>query len=172
VLGVLPVFWLCRLAGASEGWTTLLTFAAAFSSPIWMFSNIPYNVVGEMLVVSVAVSLCLWFERPRREPDVCRRSFVAAALGTVPTFGIVIRPFFASALPAFAGWFLWSVWRSPLSAAARGRIITILAVVVLAGCSALALLDFYLFGSPMATAYHDLSHVMTFDSPARARGRR
>jgi hypothetical protein len=53
VLCVMLVLGMCWIAGVpGVAWPTLITFAAAFSSPIWMFSNLPFNVVGETLVMA------------------------------------------------------------------------------------------------------------------------
>ena len=166
VLCVMLTLGMCRLAGVpGVVWPTLITFAAAFSSPIWMFSNLPFNVVGEMLVIAAAIDLCLLLSVDRLGAGDARDSIAAAALAALLTFGVAVRPFLASAIPPFAGWFLYSILKSPQASAKKRRTLTVFTVVFLAGCAALAAFNTYYFGSPLTSPYHDLGTAMNFDGP-------
>jgi hypothetical protein len=165
VLCVMLTLGMCRLAGVpGVGWTTLITFAAAFSSPIWTYSSVPYNVVGEVLVIAAAIDLCLLFDSAHLVASD-RRYPAAAALGALLILGVTIRPFFASAIPAFIGWFLYSLRRSTVPAGAKWRAVAAFTLVFLAGCTAVAAFNVHYFGSPLSSAYHDLGRVMNFDGP-------
>jgi hypothetical protein len=162
VLGVLLIVGACQVLGLpGAAWKTLIIFGAAFASPVWMYSSIPYNVVGEMLIILAAIDLCLWLDADRSlsGPTAC---VTAAALAAVLTFGIAVRPFFASAIPAFVGWFLQSQWRSARPTTNSRGVITAFMVVFVLGTAALAGFNAYFFGSPLTSAYHDLTGVMNF----------
>ena len=164
VLCVMATLGMCSLAGApGVVWPTLITFAAAFSSPIWMFSTIPHNVVGEMLVIAAAIDLCLLLDVDHLGADGTRDSIAAAALAVLLVFGVVVRPFFASAIPAFAGWFLYSILNSPLSSEKKRRTLTVFAVVFFLGGTGLAAFNTYYLGSLWTSPYHDLGNIMNFD---------
>jgi hypothetical protein len=156
----------CRLVGVrGVTWNTLIPFAAAFASPILMFSTLPYNVLGETLVIAAAISLCLWFDSPRGGDRRANPAAIAAALALVLVFGIIVRPFFAAAVPAFAGWFAHAVYTGTLSRPRKHRVFAVFACVLSVGGAALAAYNILYFGSPLQTPYHDLSRVMTFDAP-------
>jgi hypothetical protein len=165
VLCVMLTLGTCRLAGVTGvGWTTLITFAAAFSSPIWTYSSVPYNVVGEVLVIAAAIDLCLLFDSGRLAERGTRYP-AAATLAALLIFGVTIRPFFASAIPAFMGWFLYSVQRSTVPTGKKWGAVAAFTLVFMAGCSAVAAFNVHYFGSPLSSAYHDLGRVMNFDGP-------
>ena len=137
VINVLLILAACHLTGIrSAPWRVLITFGAAFASPIWLYSNIPYNVVGEMLIILAAIDLCLWLDSEER--DSGRSVYLAAALAAVLTFGIAVRPFLASAMPAFLAWFLYSQWKSAAPPAKKRRVVAAFSVVFLLGAAALA----------------------------------
>jgi hypothetical protein len=165
LLGVMLTLGMCRLARVpGVVWPTLITVAAAFASPIWMFSNLPFNVVGEVLVILAAIDLCLVLEAERFGAGVARDSAVAA-LAALLTFGVVVRPFFGTAIPAFAGWFFYALWRSAWPRAEKRRTLTVFSAVLVCGAVALAAFNAYFFGSPLRSPYHDLAGVMNFESP-------
>jgi hypothetical protein len=150
-----------RLTGLPRQWSTLMVLSAAFASPIWMYSTLPFNVVGEVMVTLVAIALCLWFDAPA-SADSDARPAAAAALAAVLSFSVTIRPFMASALPAFVGWFAVSEWQSTDDAQTQRRIAGAFAGVFILGCAIVAAFNTYYFGSPVSSAYHDLADTMNF----------
>ncbi len=151
----------CRLAGLPRQWKTLIVLSAAFASPIWMYSTLPFNVVGEVMVTLVAITLCLWFDSPTSAGSAAR-PVAAAALAAVLPFSVTVRPFMASALPAFVGWFAVSEWRSTDDGQTKRRIAGTFAGVFILGCAIVAGFNTYYFGSPVSSAYHDLTETMNF----------
>lgn len=161
VLCVLLIMWACDRLGLPRAWKALVTFAAAFASPIWMYSGVPINLVGEMLVTLAAIDLCLWLDASRGESRGATLA-VAAALPAVLTFGMAVRPFMATALPAFVAWFAVSTWRSTEASDVRQHAIAAFTAVLLVGVAATAGFNAYYFGSPTTSAYHELGGVMNF----------
>ena len=151
----------CHLAALPRRWITLIVFSAAFASPIWMYSTLPFNVVGEVLTTLVAIGLCLWFDALTSTRRAAR-PVAAAALAAVLAFSVTVRPFMASALPAFVVWFAISEWQSADDARTKRRIAGAFAGVFLVGCVAVAGFNTYYFGSPVSSAYHDLGDTMNF----------
>ncbi len=161
VLCVLLIVGACDLAGArSPGWLTLIPVAAAFSSSLWTFSTIPYNVLGETLCVLAAIDLCLWLSAGRGTDRAA--SLAAAGLALALTFGVAIRPFMASVIPAFILWFGLSQLRSTAAPLRKRRTAAAFALTLLVGAAVLAGINSYLFGSPLRSAYHDLGDVINF----------
>ncbi len=156
---------MCVLVGAPRpGWHALITFAAAFGSPVWMFSALPFNVVGETLLTLAAIVLCLLIES-RRLSSVIMRSLAGAALAATLVFALFTRVFSVTALPAFIWWLAVAMWRRwPDDRIAQPEIVT--AVVGLAaGSLVYGAFNVVHFGSPFATAYYGLQGVMNFDGP-------
>ncbi|HEY1909737.1 MAG TPA: hypothetical protein VGG73_02340 [Vicinamibacterales bacterium] len=163
VICVALVALACRLAGLPRQWSTLIVLSAAFASPIWMYSTLPFNVVGEVMVTLVAMVLCLWFDAPTNAGRAARPA-AAAALAAVLAFSVTIRPFMASALPAFVFWFAISEWRSTDDPRTMRRVVGAFAGVIILCGAIVAGFNTYYFGSPLSSAYHDLAAQMNFGS--------
>ena len=133
--------WL-RRQGLNAAAASALVFAAAFASPLWMHSNMPYNVVGETMLICASIWLCL---RPPTRGT-------AVALGLLLGIGVATRPFFAVSLPAFVVWFAFGRKHLPWL---LGSLTAVLAVIV--GSHA------HYFGSPLSTGYTHLGGGLHFN---------
>jgi len=161
---VVFVLAICRLVKLSAEWSTLITLGAAFSSPLWMYSDAPYNVLGEVVLILAGIALCLWLDGAR-PGSVRQRCGAAAALALLLTFTVLVRPFAATAIPAFVAWVLMAA-RSGAperSGLMDRRHVRVFLGCLLTGAAAVAVFNTYYFGSPMATAYHHLQGVMNFN---------
>ena len=167
VAGHCAMFWVVPLSGALLVCATFLIGRSLGSAGVglaaaWLVATSPTLLVMSKSVMSDAPAAAFW---ALATALILRRSAVAAfGAGLCASAAILIRP---NLLPIGVVLGLWAIWRELGARADRrpGRIAAFAAGAI-PGCVAVAAINRWVYGSPLASGYGDLNSLFSLSHAA------
>ena len=153
--------WLCVILiigflekSIPDYWKALFVLTVAFASPLWMYGNGIYNVMGETLITASCIYLCLLISGIQKD-GIKTIGTLCGILSILLVWGLFTRPFFVTSLPAFIFYCHFVLFRETAKGSRRMIVppVLIFWTALILGAALFAYYNWSHFGSAFKTAY-------------------